>query len=555
MDRENVTPEQAIQQVQDIFGARVVQVQLPIGQDSGFKGVVDLIANKAYLDGKVVEIPSDMVDAAEEARLELIEAAAEGEDELIEKYLEEGDLTDDEVLQGLRSGIRSGEFVPAFYGSATANIGIQALMDGIFALMPHPGEQVEEIHGSEDEEVVELAPTSDGPVVARVFKTLADPYVGKLSYVRVMSGVLKSDSRVHNHRADTEERTGQLAMARGKDQIAVEGISAGDIGAVTKLSETITGDTLGEKDNPVTLDRATFPYRPYSVAVMPKTKADSAKISGGLSRLCDEDPSLEWHQEPSTRQIILSGMGDVHIDVAVRRLDERLGVAVITETPKVPYHETISSIVSTQYRHKKQTGGAGQFAEVHLRVEPGERGAGYQFEWEVFGGRISQSFRPSIEKGIKAVMEQGVVAGYPVVDVMCAVFDGKEHPVDSKDIAFQIAGREVFKKAVLEARPVLLEPIMNVAVTVPEQYMGDVIGDLTSVRRGRVQDTTLDRGKATITGQVPLAEMQRYGQDLRSMTQGRGFYTIEMSHYDPMPSHVAEPVIEEARREKEEQSS
>ncbi|MGQ9585167.1 MAG: elongation factor G [Anaerolineae bacterium] len=554
MDRENANPERVIGQLQEIFGARVVRVQMPVGKEADFRGVVDLVTMKAYLGpgGKAAEIPADLASAAEEARLELVELAAEGEDALIEKYLEEGALSDEEIGRGLCAGVLRGDLVPVLYGSATANLGVRALMEAAFTLLPHPGQvpvRAKDL-GSGDEVVLEA--DAGGPLAAMVFKTVADPYVGKLSYLRIYSGKLESDSRVFNPRVGEEERVGQVVTVRGKEQKPVPALGVGDIGAVAKLTSTATGDTLCDRGRPLELPRPSFPYRPFSVAVKPETKADSAKITVGLARLCEEDPSLEWHQEPSTREIILSGMGDVHLDVAGRRLKERLGVSAIMGIPKVPYRETITRTVSTQYRHKKQTGGAGQFAEVHMRVEPLERGAGYEFEWEVFGGHISSSFRPSIEKGIKSVIEQGVIAGYPVVDIRCAVFDGKEHPVDSKDIAFQIAGREVFKKGVLEASPVLLEPIMNVTVTVPEQYMGDVIGDLTSVRRGRVVDTRLERGKAVILGQAPLAEMLRYGPDLRSMTQGRGFYTVELSHYEVVPAHVAEPVIEAARKERTE---
>ncbi|NLE76393.1 MAG: elongation factor G, partial [Chloroflexi bacterium] len=522
MDRENAAPERVVQQLEEIFGARVVEVQLPMGKESAFQGVVDLLTKKAYLkQGEApVAVPADMAAAVDEAYTKMLELAAEGEDALIEKYLEEGELSDAEVLQGLRSGVRKGQVVPVFYGAATPNVGVRALMDGLFALAPHPGELPAMVIDPASGEQRPLEAASDGPLAALVFKTVADPYVGKLSYFRVFSGTLESDSRVHNSRTQSEERIGQLLTIRGKEQLPTDGFGTGDMGAVTKLSATATGDTLCERGHPVSFPTPTYPYRPYTVSVSPKTKADSAKISVGLARLVEEDPSLEWHQEPSTRQIILSGMGDVHIDVAVRRLNERLGVGVVTEIPKVPYKESITKTVSTQYRHKKQTGGAGQFAEVHMRVEPLPQGSGYEFAWEVFGGHISGSFQPSIEKGIRSVIDLGVVAGYPVVDIKCAVFDGKEHPVDSKDIAFQIAGREVFKKAVMEANPVLLEPIMTARITVPEQYMGDVIGDVTSVRRGRVQDTQLEHGKATITAQVPMAEVLRYGPDLRSMTQG-----------------------------------
>jgi elongation factor G len=387
-------------------------------------------------------------------------------------------------------------------------------------------------------------------VAVLAFKTVADPFVGKLTYFRVVSGKAMSDSRLYNPRSGQEERIGQLFTVRGKEQINVEEVTAGDLGAIAKLANTLTGDTLCDRARPLVLKPVTVSRPLFEVAVNPKTKADSAKMGVSLTRLCEEDPTLQWRQEPSTRQTILAGLGEAHIDVAVRRLESKFGVGVTTEIPKVPYRETVSKIAATQYRHKKQTGGAGQFAEVHLRIEPMERGGGFEYVNEVFGGAISSSFIPSIEKGIRQVMEQGVIAGYPVVDVRAAVFDGKEHPVDSKDIAFQIAGREVFKLAVQQAGPILLEPIMNVTITVPEQYMGDVLGDLNT-KRGRVQGMEQIRGKSIVRAQVPLAEMQRYSTDLRSRTQGRGVYTMEFSHYEPVPSHITERIITQARQEAE----
>ena len=386
------------------------------------------------------------------------------------------------------------------------------------------------------------------PLAALVFKTLADPYVGKISYFRVYGGIMQSDSRLFNPRSHEEERISQLYVVRGKEQMPVDRVRAGDIGAVTRLSNTSTGDTLCDQSHPLLLPATEFPQPVYSVAIEPKTRADSAKISPSLTRLVEEDPTFEWHQEPGTRQTILSGMGDTHINIAIQRLTDKFGLDVLTSVPKVPYQETVTRTATTRYRHKKQTGGAGQFAEVFLRVESLSRGEGFQYKWEVFGGAISSSFRPSIEKGIRQVMEQGVIAGYPVVDILAAVYDGKEHPVDSKDIAFQIAGREVFKLAVLEAGPVLLEPIMDVAITVPEEYMGDVLGDL-STKRARVQGMEQERGTSTITAQAPLAEMQRYATDLRSITQGRGIYSMTISHYEEVPSYLTEEVIAQAKAE------
>ncbi|GAB4519736.1 MAG: elongation factor G [Anaerolineae bacterium] len=553
MDRENASFDRALAQLREVFSGNFVPLQLPIGAEADFKGVVDLVTMKAYLgaDGEAAEVPADMADAVEEARLQLIEAAAEGDDDLIMKYLEGEELTADEIRQGLSVGIRNGSVIPVLCGAATSNLGIRSLLQVIVDFLPSPVDARPEVAttpGNGDE--VTLSADPSGPLAVLVFKTIADPYVGKLSYFRVISGTLRSDSRAFNPRTGQEERIGQLFMVRGKEQKDVNEVTAGDIGAVAKLSETLTGDTLCDRERPLILQGMTYPHPLYEVALFPKTKADSAKLGPSLTRLCEEDPTLQWRQEPSTKQLILAGLGEAHIDVAVRRMESKFGAGVTTEIPKVPYRETISRVASAQYRHKKQTGGAGQFAEVHLRVEPLERGAGFEYVNEVFGGAISSVFIPSIEKGIRQVMEQGVIAGYPVVDIKAAVYDGKEHPVDSKDIAFQIAGREVFKLAVQQAGPILLEPIMNVTITVPEQYMGDVLSDLNT-KRARVQGMEQSRGKSVIRAQVPLAEMQRYGTDLRSLTQGRGVYSMEFSHYEPVPSHIAEKIIAQAKQEAE----
>ncbi len=554
MDRENASFDNVIAQLREAFSGNIVPLQLPIGAEANFQGVVDLVERKAYLGtgGEAAEVPEEMANAVEEARVQLIEAAAESDDELIMKYLEGEELSPEEIRRGLSVGVRDGSIIPVLCGSATNNIGVRALLQAIVDYLPSPKEAPTEIATVPDTgEEVELTPDPEGPLAALAFKTVADPYVGKLTYFRVMSGKITSDSRVYNPRAGQEERIGQLFIVRGKEQINVSEVAAGDLGAIVKLGVTLTGDTLCDRSQPLVLRPVKFPHPLYEVAINPKSKSDLAKLSTALTRLCEEDPTLQWRQESSTRQTILAGLGETHIDVAVRRLESKFGVSVTTDIPKVPYRETISRVASAQYRHKKQTGGAGQFAEVHLRVEPLERGKGFEYVNEVFGGAISSAFIPSIEKGIRQVMEQGVIAGYPVVDVKAAVYDGKEHPVDSKDIAFQIAGREVFKLAVQQAGPILLEPIMNVTITVPEQYMGDVLSDLNT-KRARVQGMEQVRGKSIIRAQVPLAEMQRYATDLRSLTQGRGIYTMEFSHYEPVPSHIAERIIAQAKQEAEE---
>ena len=553
MNRENANFAQALESLKAAFNLSFVPLQLPIGTQSDFGGVVDLVRMKALMgtDGKEEDIPSHLVDQAEEARIQLIEAAAEGDDELIMKYLEGEELTDEEVQQGLRAAILKGSVVPVLVVAATEGIGTAPLLDSLANFAPSPADvDPAKVEGAIGEE--EIEPNELAPLAAAVFKTTADPFVGKLTYFRVYGGAVESDKRLWNSRAEAEERLGTLYVMLGKEQIPVKRLRAGDIGAVAKLAETLTGDTLCDKDHTVRLDGIEFPHPLFAVAVSPKSKADQAKMGPTLTRMCEEDPTLRWRQEASTRETILEGMGEAHVDIAVRRMDNRFGVAVETAIPKVPYLETITTVNSDQYRHKKQTGGAGQFAEVHMRLEPLPRGSGFEYEWEVFGGAISTSFRPSIEKGVRQVMEQGVIASYPVADVKAVVFDGKEHPVDSKDIAFQIAGREAFKKVMLDAGPVLLEPIFKVAVTVGEEYMGDVMGDLNT-KRARVLGMDQQGGKSTITALAPLAEMQRYATDLRSLTQGRGLFSMEFDHYEEVPAHLAEQVIQESKREREEE--
>lgn len=552
MDRDNADFERTLHALRDAFDENFVPVQLPIGSQSDFEGVVDLVTMRAYRgpDGQAGDIPDMMADQAEEYRITLMEAAAEGDDELIMKYLEGEELTNAEIHRGLKAAVISGAAIPVFCGAATKSLGIKALMDNILALAPAPHE-MEAVSATGAEGAESIAADASDPLAILVFKTMADPYVGKLSYFRVYGGTLQSDTRYFNKRAGEEERLGQLYAMRGKEQLSVGRVLAGDIGAVAKLSHTLTGDTICDRGHPLTLPIPAFPNPLFSQAVSPKTQADSAKMGPTLTRLVEEDPTLRWRQEPSTRQTILSGMGEAHLNIAVQRMENRFNVSVETDIPKVPYRETVTRTFNTRYRHKKQTGGAGQFAEVHARIEPLPRGEGFDYVWEVFGGRISGSFMPSIEKGIKAVMLTGVIAGYPVVDVRLAVTDGKEHPVDSKDIAFQIAGREVFKLAVQGAGPVLLEPICNIEVSVPDEYTGEVIGDLNT-KRARVMGMGQEKGKSIISAEAPLAEMQRYATDLRSLTQGRGVFSMEIIRYDEVPAHLAQQIIEESKREKEE---
>jgi elongation factor G len=552
MDRENAHFETVLSDLREAFERTIVPAQLPVGEGAEFRGVIDLVGMRAYLGEASAEadVPADLVDVADEMRTQLIEAAAEGDDELIMKYLDGEELTSEEIGRGLRLGIARGNVIPVFCGSAMANLGIRQLLDSLVAYMPSPADAPQVTALRPDGEGLTLDSDAAGPLVAYLWKTIADPYVGKISYFRIFSGTLKADSRVFSLPGGNEERISQVFAPRGKEQISVPQLVAGDIGGVNKLAGTATGDTLGDRGNPLVIPAVSYPEPLYSVAVSPKTKADSAKMGPALTRLTEEDPTLSWRFEPGTSETILSGMGEVHLDLAIRRLESKFGVGLATAVPKVPYTESVTRSAADSYRHKKQTGGAGQFGEVHMEIKPLERGAGFEFDTSrVFGGAISNSFFPSIEKGVRAALEAGPLAGYHVVDVRCEVYDGKMHPVDSKDIAFQIAGRGVFKKIFMQAGPVLLEPIMDVQIVVPDEYMGDIMSDLNT-RRGRVQGMEQSKGKGVITAQVPFAEMQRYAIDLRSMTQGRGLYTMKLSHYEPVPSHIAEGVIAQAKRER-----
>jgi len=547
MDRENANFDNALTSLSESFDAQFLPMMLPIGSQAGFKGVVNILERKAYVGSKSepVAVPAELVDQVEELYVNIVEAAVEADEALMEKYFEDEELTAEEISNGLRAVIVNGDYVPVLVGAGgSETIGLSALLDLLVQIAPSPADRQFTAEGPMGEEVLDVSDVS--PLALLVFKTTADPYIGKLTYFRVYGGIANSGDTVYNSRARGDERLGQISVMRGKEQIAVERLHAGDIGAAAKMNLALTGDTLCSKDHKLKLRGPLFPQPLYSVAISPQTKGDTAKMGSTLTRMCEEDPTLHWHQDPTTRETILSGMGDAHVSTAVRRIQSRFGVGLNASTPKVPYKETVMGTTTAQYRHKKQSGGAGQFAEVHMRIEPLARDTGFEYEWEVVGGRISSSFRPSIEKGIKSVISQGVIAGYPVVDVFVAVVDGKEHPVDSKDIAFQIAGRECFKQAFQSARPVLLEPIHNFEITVPGEYAGAVMSDLNT-RRARVQGMEQTGNKVIITATAPLAEMQQYATNLRAITQGRGVYSMELSHYDIVPTHLAQQVIAEAK--------
>ena len=552
MERDNANFQKAFDSIQEHIETRLIPLQLPWGEKSDFKGVIDLLSMKAYEgEGKSgVEIPEEFKAQAEEAHMALVEAAAEGEDDLLEKYFENGDLSDQEIIRGLRSTIWAGNFIPVMVAAGVHKVGIAPLLDALSNLMPSPADVEPAAAKTAKGEEITLEAKDDGPLAAYVWKTTADPFVGKQTFFRVYSGKMVADERVWNANKEEEERLAGMQIPQGKDGIPASVVHAGDIGLVAKLSVTTTGDTLCAKDKPITLPVPNFPNALYQVALFPKTQSDAAKLSSTLARLCEEDMTLSWHNESATRQTILQGMGDQHIDVAIRRAENKFQLGLDITEPKVPYEEHISRENSAMYRHKKQTGGAGQFGEVHLTVSPIED-EDFEFSNDVVGGSISNNYMASIEKGIRNVMKEGVVAGYPVHNVKVSVYDGKEHPVDSKPIAFEIAGREAFKLAFKGAGAVLFEPIMRAEIIVPEANMGDVLGDMNS-RRARVQGMDTQKGRSTVTANVPLAEMLRYTTILRSMTGGRGYFTMAFDHYEMVPQHLAQEIIDAKKREDEE---
>jgi len=553
MDRENADYEKVYAEVSEFIqahGKRVVKVHIPIGEKQEFKGVVDVIGMKSYLgDGKeTAEIPADLLEAAKAAHFEMVEDAAEGDDELMEKYLEKGSLTDEEMVHGLDEVVDSGEFVPIFCAAGAREIGTIALLNDIVDLMPAPAHGPKRIAQGKDGEE-QLAPVDSGPLAAYVWKTTADPFVGKMTYFRVLSGSIQADAHVWNQNKEADERMSGLHFQRGKETFPAKVVHAGDLAVVSKLNATVTGDTFCDKGHPLTVAPPKFPAALYRVAITPKTQADAAKISVTLTRLCEEDMTLSWQNDPITHETVLQGMGDQHVDVAIQRAQTKFQVGLVTHEPKIPYREGITRKAAAQYRHKKQTGGAGQFGEVHLRIEPLPE-TDFEFTDELVGMNLSKSYLAPIEKGIKATMERGAFAGYPMSNVKVIVYDGKEHEVDSKPVAFEIAGREAFKLAVQEAGPVLFEPIMSVRVIVPDAHMGDVMSDLNT-RRGRVQGTESERGNTVVIAHVPMSEMTRYTTQVRSITGGRGYFTMEFDHYDVVPTHIANAIIEVHKKEME----
>src|SRR3990172_3918969 len=547
MDRENADFAGAVQQVRDLFGKRCLPLHVPIGAQDAFQGVADLLEMKAFLGEKAEQgdIPESLGAEVSSYREQLVEAVAETDDDLLTKFLEGEELSAEELQRGLRAAVCAGSIVPILACSAGKNIAVPHVLAALVQYGPSPVDRGEVVAKDEGGGEVKLKAEPAGPLAVLAFKTSADPYVGKLTYLRVVSGTLSADSQVWNANRKAQERIGQLFHLRGKTQDQASKLPAGDIGAVAKLAETATNDTLCNRDRPLLLDPIAYPTPSYRLAVYPKTKADLDKLGTALARISEEDPSLRVHRDPDTNETILSGLGESHIEVTAERMKRKFGVEVELVTPKVPYKETITASCQSDYIHKKQTGGHGQYARVAIELEPLPRGSGFEFSNKIVGGAVPKQYIPAVEKGVHEAMQEGALARYPLVDMKVTLYDGKDHPLDSSEMAFKIAGSQALKQGSLEANPVLLEPIVNLHITVPEANTGDVLSDLNG-KRGKVLGMTPQGAFTAIEAQAPLAEVQRYATDLRSMTQGRAYYTMDLSHYEEVPSHVAQRVIDEA---------
>ncbi|MDD4923654.1 MAG: elongation factor G [Dehalococcoidales bacterium] len=550
MDRENADFGKITGEIQAKFGAKCIPVQMPVGAHTDFRGVVSLLTMKYYAGekGEEADVPSEIKEQATSLREKMVEAIAETDDNLMEKYLNGEELSQEELLSTLKKAIADVNIFPILAGSALQNVAVNRLMDVIREYLPSPKDAG--INVSEDSAGKDIKISTVGPLSALVFKTSADPYVGKLTYFKVFSGELESNSQVWNVNQNNPERIGQLFIIRGKNQEPIAKISAGDMGAVAKLSITATGDTLGAQDKPVKIAPATYPKTLFSVAVLPKTKADVDKLGSSLARLAEEDPTLIVHRDPDTGETILSGLGETQVEVAAEKMMRKFGVAVELKAPKVPYKETITSAAKGEYKHKKQTGGHGQYGHVILELEPMPEGGDNQFENRVVGGTIPRNYIPAVEKGVHEAIKEGVLAGYPIVNIRTLVMDGSFHPVDSSEICFKIAGAGAFKKAMADGHPILLEPIVNLKIRIPGDYTGDIIGDLNT-KRARVQGMNPEGNYNVVDAQVPLAEILRYAIDLKSMTQGRGSFSYEFDHYEEVPAHITQKIVAEHEAEKQ----
>jgi elongation factor G len=555
MDRERANFEAAVADLKKILGAKPVMIQYPIGAADSFRGVVDLVGMRALIaqpDGslKDSDIPADVVDEAQAAREQMIELAAEANDTLTEHYLENGTLTNDEIVAALREGTVNRRFMPVLCGSAAKAAGMQPLLDAVVAYLASAAD-LGTLQGidAKIKEPIERRPEVGEPFSGLVFKTIVDPFAGKLSIFRVLSGKVAADSTVLNVNKDGKERLGHLFKLAGKKQTQVAHAIAGEVVAVAKLKDTATGESLADERAPILYPGFTLPPPAISFAVEPKSKGDEEKAAQALARMMEEDPSLEMHRDPQTHELILSGVGQLHIEVVIERLKRKYGAEVELRAPKVPYKETIKGRAEAQGKLKKQSGGRGQYGDTWLKVEPLTRGTGFEFVDEIVGGVVPRQYIPAVEKGVREALVEGIVAGYPIVDVRVTLYDGSYHEVDSSEMAFKIAASLGFKAALAKAKPVLLEPVMSMEVVVPDDAMGDVIGDLNS-RRGKVLGVDSKPGGQVIRTHVPMAEVLKYSPDLRSMTSGRGSFTMAFSHYEELPAHLAERVIKEAEAAK-----
>jgi elongation factor G len=556
LDRERASMARSLESLRTVFGRTVIPIQIPIGEEKGFRGLVDLVAMKASTfpadgSGKASEepVPADLEGAAQSARDALIEMVAEADDSLMEKFFEAGTLTQEELLAGLKRGVGAGRIVPLVCTSATTNIGMQALLDAIISYVPSPADRPFKAIGKTSDDAVPVQAADSAPAAAFVWKTVADPFAGRITLFRVIAGTMKSDSTVQNVTREASERLGHLTLLQGKTPTNIQEVKAGDLGAVAKLKDTLTNDLLGDKAMAFKVLPIKFPEPVISYAIEPKSRGDEEKISTALHRLQEEDPSISYNRDPQTKQLLLAGQGQSHIEVTVAKLKRRFGVEVNLKIPRIPYRETITASTEAHGRHKKQTGGHGQFGDCKVKFEPLPRGSDFEFVDDIFGGSIPRQYIPAVEKGLQDARLRGFLAGFPMVDFRATVFDGSFHPVDSNELSFKLAASLAFKDGMSRARPTLLEPVMDVEVYAPSDYAGDLMGDLNS-RRGRIggMDT---RGVSTlIRAKVPMAEMLTYEQHLTSATGGRGSYHMEFSHYEEVPSHLLGKIISAAKAER-----
>jgi elongation factor G len=555
MDRERADADRVLESVQSAFGRNVIPLELPIGKEKSLSGVIDLVRMKAYTydlggngKGKEGEIPANLKDAAQAAHEKLVELVAEGDDALMEKFFEAGTLSEEDLVPALHNAIREDKIFPVLFASGLGNVSADRLMDFIVEFTPtaieHDAVRGEVTSGNGEPPARKESDAE--PVSLYVFKTVSDPFAGRISYFKVFSGVLKNDASLVNYARGTQEKLSRISVMQGKEAIPIPELHAGDIGAVAKLKDTLTGDTLGDKSAPIQYPHVKLPEPAITFAIEPKSRADEDKLGPGIHKLMEEDAMLRFFRDPQTKEFLIAGTGQQHIEVTVSKLKKRYHTEVNLKAPKVPYRETIRGRADVQGRHKKQTGGHGQYGDCKIKMEPLPRGSEFEFVNDIFGGAIPKNFIPAVEKGIKDAAARGYLAGYPVVDFKVVLYDGSYHDVDSNDLSFQMAGRIAFKKAMEQAKPTLLEPIMHVEITVPDEFAGSIMGDLNS-RRGRIQGMDNKGGNTVVKAEVPMAEMLSYGVDLTAMTQGRGSFNMEMHHYDVVPSQIQEKIVEKAK--------